>query len=127
MNESIQKILENNTWAVATYGENLNVVPIGIKAVADDQTLILADNFMGKTKANILAGGLMAISAYDSGSGQGVQVKGTAEYFAEGPVFQKWHDAFQAKYQMAPKGIVKLTIEKIYSTTPGPNAGKELA
>ena len=126
MNESIRKVLTENNWSIATYGEGVNVVPVGIKAVMNDSTLIIADNFLGKTKANILSTGLIAISAYSPATGEGYQIKGKAEHFSEGELFQQWHDTFVAKYQMAPKGIVKVTVEKVYYTTPGANAGKEV-
>ena len=125
MNDAIKKVLTENNWNIATYGESLNVVPVGIKAVADDNTLIIADNFLKKTKANLLATGLIAVSAYSS-TGEGYQLKGKAEYFAQGSLFQQWHDKFLNDFGMAPKGIVKVTVEQIYYTTPGENAGMAL-
>jgi len=126
LNENVKKVLTENNWSIATCGESLNVVPVGIKAVVNDTTLIIADNFLCKTKANILATGQIAISAYAPSTGEGYQIKGKAEHFAEGELYQTWHDTFLAKYQMAPKGIVKVTVEQVYYTTPGANAGKAL-
>lgn len=126
MNDRVKKILTENNWCIATYGETVNVVPIGIKAVEEDGRLIAADNFMNKTKANIQKTGLVSVAAYDPATGEGYQVKGTAQYIGDGELFQKWHDEFEKTYSMAPKGIVVIRAAETYVLTPGEDNGKKL-
>ncbi len=58
-------------------------------------TLVVADNFFSKTRANILAGskgGLLIVTK----EGKSFQVKGTIEYHTEGAVFddmKQWNPA----------------------------------
>jgi hypothetical protein len=53
----------------------------------DDETLVVADNYFDKTRANILANGRGAI-LFITGEGTAFQVKGTIEYHEEGPIFE---------------------------------------
>ncbi len=52
----------------------------------DDETLVVADNYFDKTRANILGECLGAI-LFITGEGDAYQVKGPVEYHTEGSVF----------------------------------------
>lgn len=119
MNENVKAILEGNMWSIATMGETVNVVPIYYKHVTEDGNLVLVDNFMNKTKENVMKTGIAAVSAYGEGN-EGYQVKGKAQYLTEGELFDKC----AAMFEIPVKGVVYITTEEIYYTTPGENAGK---
>ena len=104
-----------------------NVAPIFWKLWYDDSTLLLLDNYMKTTKANIKATGKASLSAWNSESGEGYQLKGAAEYFSEGLQM----DAAVAHMEKhkpgaCPKGVVVLRIAQVYIQTPGEQAGEPL-
>jgi hypothetical protein len=60
-----------------------------------DDTLVVADNFFSKTRANILAGSMGSL-LFITKEGKSYQVKGTIEYHTEGVVFdnmKQWNPA----------------------------------
>ena len=64
-----------------------NVVPVAFKDVTEDGKLVVGDVFLETTLKNIKANeGKIAISAYDTKSLEGYQIKGTAEYVTEGAI-----------------------------------------
>ena len=88
--------------------------------------LLIGDVFFKVTLKNLLANANVSISACDAASGEGYQVKGTAEYFTDGPVFDEikalGEELFHGK--LAPKGAVRVTPRKAIVTTPGPDNNK---
>lgn len=127
MDEKIVNLLKNQLWYLATCdGGEPNAVPVGFKKVADDGTLLIGDVFFKVTLKNLLANANVSISACDAASGKGYQVKGTAEYFTDGPIFEEikalGEELFHGK--LAPKGAVRVTPRKAIVTTPGPDNNK---
>ncbi len=69
-----------------------NVIYIKYLKVVDDETVLMADNYLNKTRDNILDNGKIAFVVLDEEKGS-FQVKGTAQRFTEGPLFehmQQW-------------------------------------
>ena len=128
MNENVKKVLTDNIWSVATCGDGPNVVPVGFKMVGDDDKLIIGDVLMETTKNNIIANGRIAISAFSPETSEGYQVKGTAEYFSEGPLVEKLQAIAKEKFgdRLFNKGAIVITPEKIIVTSPGPDNKKVL-
>lgn len=130
MNEAIKKLLDEETWNVATISETgVNVVPVGFKVVLEDGSLAIGDVFMVETMNNVKANGKIAISCFHPRTHEGYQIKGTAEYLTAGPIvetFQKLcSDLF--KGAMAIKGAIKIKPEKIIVTTPGADNKKVIS
>ena len=76
----------NNAYAAAlsTCADGVpNVVPVSMKQVIDDETVMVSDQYMRKTLANLRANPRAALSAWDDEGG--FQVKGTVIYENEGP------------------------------------------
>ena len=121
MNTNVKAILESNMCFLGTVGETVNVVPIHYKHVTEEGNIVMVDNYMNKSKANVIANGLATVSAYGKGN-EGYQVKGKAEYLAEGELFDKC----AAMFDIPVKGVVYITSEEIWHTTPGDNAGKKV-
>jgi predicted pyridoxine 5'-phosphate oxidase superfamily flavin-nucleotide-binding protein len=104
-----------------------NVAPIFWKFWYDEHTLLLLDNYMKTTKANIKATGTASVSVWNAESGEAYQLKGTAEYFTKGLHM----DAAVAHMEKSkpgkrPKGVVVLRVSQIYIQAPGENAGEAL-
>ena len=90
MNESVQKLLKESMWDLATCANGEpNVVPVAFKDVLPDGRLAVGDVFLETTLKNLAAGnGKIAISVYDAKSLEGYQIKGKAEYVTEGAVVE---------------------------------------
>lgn len=128
MNEAVKKILERNTWSLATMGEAPNVVPIGMTCITADGKLLLGDVMMETSAANVRATGKAAVCAWDPKTGEGYQVKGSAVYETDGPLYAQFNAAAvkQTGGAMHLKGIIVLTPEQEIVVTPGPDNKKVL-
>lgn len=130
LNESVIKVLKNGMWDLATCAdEEPNVVPVAFKDVTEDGKLVVGDVFLETTLKNIQAnGGKIAISAYDAQSLEGYQIKGTAEYVAEGEVVDTFKAMVEKMFNGAAtaKGALVITVSKVIVTTPGADNKKEI-
>jgi len=107
-------INKQDVFPVATCSQNgtPNVVYIKFLKVLDDKTVLIADNYLSKTRDNILHNPKLAFVARDEEKGS-FQIKGTVKRLIDGPMYgevQKWvPDNF-------PKvAAVVLHIEQIYN------------
>jgi predicted pyridoxine 5'-phosphate oxidase superfamily flavin-nucleotide-binding protein len=102
-----------------------NVAPMFWKVWFDTDTLLILDNYMRTSSANILATGTASVAAWDSASGMAYQLKGTAHYVTEGPYYQAGAAQMAAKKPGEhPKGVVVLHVRAAYIQQPGPLAGR---
>ena len=130
LNESVIKVLKNAMWDLATCADGEpNVVPVAFKDITEDGKLVVGDVFLETTLKNIKANeGKIAISAYDTKSLEGYQIKGTAEYVTEGTIV----DTFKAMVEKmfngtaTAKGALIVTPSKVIVTTPGTENKKEI-
>ena len=128
MNDSVKTILMNNTWSLATMSDMPNVVPVGMHTVTDDGLLLLGDVMMDVCVTNVKATGKAAVCAWDSKTGEGYQVKGSAVYETEGARYDLLNAAVveKTKGAMRLKGVIVLTPEQTIVVTPGPDNKKVL-
>ena len=115
--------------ATATKNGEPNVVPISFAKVLSDDELLLMDSFMRKTIENIKANPRVAISVWEEriGGSVGYQFKGSARIETSGRVFDegvRWVRDIEPA--LSPKAAIIVTVDSIYMTTPGPDAGKQL-
>ena len=130
LNESVIQVLKNAMWDLATCADGEpNVVPVAFKDITEDGKLVVGDVFLETTLKNIKANeGKIAISAYDTKSLEGYQIKGTAEYITEGEIV----DTFKAMVEKmvngaaTSKGALVITPSKVIITTPGADNKKEI-
>ena len=130
LNESVIKVLKNGMWDIATCTEGEpNVVPVAFKDVTEDGKLVVGDVFLETTLNNIKANdGKIAISAYDAESFEGYQIKGKAEYVADGEIVNTFKEMVEKMFNGAvtAKGALIITPEKVIVTTPGADNKKEI-
>ena len=103
---------------------------VGMKAVIDDETVYLSDQFFKKTLANVQANPKVAIVFWKGRDAY--ELYGTARYVTEGAEFEEqkaWVDAAFEKMGMPikAKGGCFVKIESVFSSSPGPTAGDKLA
>ena len=126
LNESVIKVLKNAMWDLATCAD---VVTVAFKYVTEDGKLVVGDVFLETTLKNIKANeGKIAISAYDTKSLEGYQIKGTAEYVTEGVIVAAFKTAVEGMFKGAAtaKGALIITPSKVIVTTPGADNKKEI-
>ncbi len=116
--------------AFATCSNDIpNVVPVSMKQVVDDETVMVSDQYMRKTLSNLQANSNVALSVWNEQGGY--QIKGSVTYENEGPRFEKV--AAQVKdilhsmgYDFTSKGVCYIHVEEVYSITPGKQAGDRI-
>ncbi|MDR1487823.1 MAG: pyridoxamine 5'-phosphate oxidase family protein [Deltaproteobacteria bacterium] len=106
-----------------------NLAPKGTMTVIDDQSLAFADLFSLKTRSALESNPNIAVGVIDPSGPKGYQFKGKAELLTAGPIY----DEIAANVKKAlpnlgpPKYVVKINVTEIFSLSPGPDAGKNIA
>jgi len=107
-----------------------NVVPIACKKVLSENELLLMNNFMRKTEANIKMNPSVAVSVWytdSSGSSKGYQLKGKARIETSGKNFDEGTKMVQStERKLIPKSAVIINVTSIYSISPGSDAGEQI-
>ena len=128
--QAMFKEVDNAVFVTAREDGQPNACIIGMKAVIDDSTVYLSDQFFRKTLANVQANQKVAVLFWKGHDA--FELYGTARYVNEGPEFEEqkaWVDAAFEKMgmPMRAKGGCFVTVDEVYSSTPGPTAGEKLA
>ena len=110
----LKKIIENNDLALATVdlSNKPNVVFVCCAKVVSKNQILITDNYMHKTKQNILENKNISIAVSDTKLEKGYQLKGIANYYSSG----KWLTAvkeFKENKNFPAKGAVLITIKEI--------------
>lgn len=78
----------------------------------DEETLVVADNYFDKTRANILAGSTGSF-LFITGEGKAYQVKGQISYQTDGPIYNDMKNWLDPKHP--GHAAVVLSVEDVYS------------
>jgi hypothetical protein len=116
--------------STATADGTPNSVPVGSKKIIDDETILISNQFMNKTLANINSNAKAAVTFWEGH--EGYQFKGSVTIETSGARFEetaRWIEDLGNKvgFPLKSKGALILKIEEIYGVSPGPGAGKKLA
>ena len=114
--EGQKKLVENGILALATAdptGE-VNVVAVACAKVVADDKILMTDNFMNKTRKNLLANNRAAVAVWSKNEDEGYQFKGIAQYLTSGK-WKKRVDEDPDNKGLAHKAAVLLTINEIWS------------
>ncbi|MFC2019269.1 pyridoxamine 5'-phosphate oxidase family protein [Chloroflexota bacterium] len=113
--------------ATATRDGKPNVAPIGFTKVISENEILLMDCHMNKTRANIEANPVVAISVWDLDKGMGYQFKGKARIETTGILFEEGTQWVKSRRpQNNPKAAIIITVDEIYLIGSGDNAGKRI-
>lgn len=128
--QDIQKIMNEDkafAFATASHSGIPNINMIGIKKIEDDETVLLADNYFDKTLSNLKENSKAALLTKKAEEKKWYQLKGTCQYVNKGQKYEEFKKWVKAKKDTLPaKGMVIFTVEQIFNTTAGPNAGKPI-
>ncbi len=123
-------IARTRTPVVATASKDgkPNVVPITFTRVIADDEILLMDNYMNKTRANIEENPVVAITVWDVEQRLGYQFKGKAKIETSGSLFEEGRQWVKSKRpQTGSRAAIIVKIEEIYLVGSGDNAGKRVA
>jgi uncharacterized protein len=118
------------TWYLATADKNgtPNVVPIGTQNFHSADTVVFLDNYLNKSKKNILENPKISLTFWEPESRMGFQLKGSARIETSGKLLEEQTAQYRLRRPNAnPRGVVIVKIEEIYLTQGGPDAGKKIA
>lgn len=94
--------------------------------VYDEDTLMFNEGTGGQTYRNLLDGSVVVTAVVDREKMDGYRFLSTAELVTEGPLYDKAAAFSIQGGRPAPKAVVLLHIDKVYSLKAGPGAGKEI-
>ncbi len=114
----------------ATTDGTPNSVPVGAKKILDDETILISDQYLNKTLANMKSNPKVSITFWEGH--EGYQLKGTVTIETSGARFEetaKWIEEMgnAIGFPLKSKGAVIFKIDEIFGVSPGPGAGKKLA
>ena len=125
-----EMIIRVRTAAVATATKDgkPNVVAIAFTKVISENEILLMDNYMNKTRANIEDNPVVAISVWDLEDRMGYQFKGKARIETTGIIFEEGTQWVKSKRpQVNPKAAIIVKVDEIYLIGSGNNSGKRIA
>ncbi|MBU0994850.1 MAG: pyridoxamine 5'-phosphate oxidase family protein [Proteobacteria bacterium] len=133
MNERMKMLFEKVPAVIlATAGTDgvPNAVPVGAKKILDDETILISDQFLNKTLANLKRNPKVSVTFFEGH--EGYQLKGSVTIETAGKRYEEtaaWIEELGNKvgFPLQSKGAVILKIKEIYGVSPGPGAGKKLA
>jgi len=104
-----------------------NVAPMGAKTLADPETILVMDNFMQKTVANIRENPKAAIYVWGEGVKGCFQIHGDVTYVNEGEQFEAFRkETLARKPNLPAKGMLVIKITDVYTCNPGASAGDKI-
>ena len=124
----IKELFENEPYhqlSTASLEGAPNVSNIGCKYIRDDGVIVLVDNYMKKTKKNVIANPRVAILVRKDKISY--QIKGSCKYATEGPEYdqaRKWMKSKGEKYPA--KGAIIVSVEAVYDSTTRASAGEKV-
>ncbi|MBO7702193.1 MAG: pyridoxamine 5'-phosphate oxidase family protein [Eggerthellaceae bacterium] len=128
--QDLFKKVSDVVFTTASADGQPNSCIVGMKAVIDDETVYLSDQFFKKTLANVQANPKVAIVFWEGINA--FELHGTARYVNEGPEFEAqkaWVDAAfeQMGKPIKAKGGCFVHVDAVFTSAPGPMAGDKIA
>jgi hypothetical protein len=101
--------------ATADKSARPNVILVGMWYWADDETLIVSENYLNKTKANLLENPVVAFNGW--ADGKSYQIKCRVAWETLGPRYEQIRKmATSGTRQFPGKSAVVCTVEEIYKS-----------
>jgi uncharacterized protein len=120
LTKELKDLIETNRIAyVATVDQNNapNVSPKSTFSIVDDETFIFAEIMSTRTRQNLLKNSKIALYFYSQEKNMGCQIKGEAEMFNSGELYQEMSEALKY-YDRKANYVVKVKVKEIYPWPP---------
>ena len=110
-----KRLIEKEVLALATadFNNTPNAIAIACCKVVGKDKILITDNFMNKTKKNLLKNRKVALAVWSKDGEEGYQFKGRAKYLTAG----KWKrkvDEDPDNKGLAHKAAVLVTVDEIW-------------
>ena len=116
------------SMATADISGRPNVILVGMWWWEGEDTLVVVDNYLNKTRRNLEANPQVAFVGWDRETRRAYQIKGHVEILEEGPLYEKGHKRAAGKERPLPgKAVVVAAVEEIYEAMSGESAGDRIA
>ncbi|MBN1682631.1 pyridoxamine 5'-phosphate oxidase family protein [Candidatus Bathyarchaeota archaeon] len=123
--EEIRKTFEKQRvipFATASKNGIPNVALVGMWWWEDEETLVVVDNYLNKTKTNFMENPVAAFNGW--ADGKSYLVKGNVEYQTSGTLYEKVRiRATSGQRQFPGKAAVVIKITEVFQETGGENPG----
>ena len=104
-----------------------NGVPMGFFKVISDDEVVLADNFMLKTRQNLEQNPVAAVSFWSGEARYGYQLKGKVRIETSGKLLDEIRrDLKERKSPFTPKAAVVIKVDEAYYVGAGKDSGTNL-
>lgn len=120
-------------FATASKAGQPNGVPIGFAKIISDDEIMLADNFMHKTRQNIEENPMVSITCWSPKIRGGYQFKGEARIETAGKRFDdaiQWVKNVSSKWETPvkpnPKAVILVKVREIYNIGAGRDSSRNL-
>jgi len=129
--KEVQEFLPGKLAWVATSSASgePNVTPKGTLKLLDEQHIMFADLFAGKTRQNLRGNPKVAVTVADLSTNKAYQLKGVAELIESGSLFSRVAKEAKEEHQgiPEPRYVVKIAVEAVFDQSAGPEPGKQIA
>jgi predicted pyridoxine 5'-phosphate oxidase superfamily flavin-nucleotide-binding protein len=103
-----------------------NVILVGMWYWADDETLVISDNYLNKTKSNLEENPVVAFNGWSDG--KSYQIKARVNFETSGPRYERIKKmATSGTRQFPGKAAVVCVVEEIFQGNGGQGAGQKLS
>ncbi|MBD3362812.1 hypothetical protein GF362_03775 [Candidatus Dojkabacteria bacterium] len=115
INKKQKQFIEEKVLALASVDANgaPNVVAVACCKLVEGNKILITDNFMNKTRKNLLNNKETSIAVWSEDWEEGYQFKGEAQYFSKGK-WKKMVDEMSENNGLPHKGAVLFTIKEIW-------------
>ena len=111
--------------ATASAGGEPNVAPMQQCWGYDEDTMVVGDFFMKRTKANIQENGRASFTVWQQDPREGYKFTGSAKYLTNGPQYDLANGEMKKKMpDKSFKGVVVIEVHKVFDIKSGPTAGQ---
>jgi len=103
-----------------------NVCHIGCKYIREDGKVVIVDNYMKKTRANVLEN--QQVSILLRREKESYQLKGVCRYVDEGEEYEEAKAWMKVKGEKYPaKGALVIEVQEVYNSKAGDHAGEKIS
>lgn len=128
LSEEMKQMIATQQCFIATVRPDgvPNIGPKKSMRVLDDETLVYNEGTARQTLANLQHGAKAAVAVANTEVMDGYRFVGTATVHQQGPLYESVVANAQKAGRPAPKAVVTIAVEEIYTLKPG-KAGTRLA
>lgn len=114
IDNKLKNLIQKSILGFATtYKDKPNAVAIGCVKVIEPDTLIITNNYMNKTKKNLLKNKNVALVVWNKQGTKGYQLKGKANYMTKGK-WLKFVKNMKENKGMSAKAAILVKVKEIY-------------